>query len=197
MPTVPIPRGLGVSPFTSPQATTAPEGTFGGLASTLGEVGKVGGQVSELFVQHAEKMAAIDNRVAADGAVLSAAERADKFMLDFKSANQGLAASEKLGEAYKELETIRSEAGATLKAPAARDLYNSQSRISSLQARQNLASFAASERLTHLNNEADAGIKLTSRGLTAENFEQGVEALKARVALKGDINGWEIGRAHV
>jgi len=185
-----VPVGPTVDPSTRPLSPSTPEGVFGVAGDVLGAVGKTAGNVSDLFAQHAEKMAAIDNRVAADGAVIKGAEAADQFMLDFKSNNQGMAASQNLTSAYKRLEDIRAEAGAGLMSPAARDLYNSQSRIAGLQARQHLAGFAAQERLTYLNQEADSGIKLTARSLTPENFAAGSESLKARVELKGDINGW-------
>lgn len=185
-----VPVGPTVDPSTRPLSPAVPEGVFGVAGDILSATGKTAQGISDQFAEHAEKMAAIDNRVAADGAVIKGAEAADQFMLDFKANNQGMGASQNLTTAYKRLEEIRTEAGAGLMSPAARDLYNSQSRIAGLQARQHLASFAAQERLTYLNQEADSAVKLTARSLTPETFDSGVEALRARAALKGDINGW-------
>lgn len=183
-----LPQGGSVS-------VAMPEGAFGPLGDILAAGGKEAKAASDQFALQAEKMAAIDNKVAADGAVLSNAQRQQEFMLGWKQANQGMLAAQNLPAAMKELERIRDESGSGLVAPNARDLFNSQSRVGTLQATTHLSSFAASERLNYINKETEAQADLIANSMNPDNMEASIKGISDRAATLGAANGWGLAQA--
>lgn len=175
----------------SPLNPNPPAGAFGAVGESLGALGKVSGEISEVANRRAEELAVIDNRLAADTAAVDTQQRLNEAITQYKLNFQGKNATQgNLVQAYKDLESIRTQGGEGLIAPAARDMFNSQTRIALAQATTALSTFTAQEQLTSRNNDVDALVANAQREMNASNFGVGVAAISNQAMLKGKINGW-------
>lgn len=192
MPTVPIPSGPSVRVDSSPLRIAPPPNGVQVLAEGLGAIGRSAREVSDTFSRHAEAQAAIDNKAAVDGATVGLAQDLGRISDDFANNNKGIAAEQNLPSTFEALEKARAAHAETLASPAARDMFNTQSRIATLQTTQSLARFASTEKKDYNTKQIEGKVGLLAMGQTPENFDVVQDQINQQLAVLAtpQLQGW-------
>jgi hypothetical protein len=169
VPGVPLPS---VSPNASQlpyQQISAPKGAF--AAAILGDAAASLGAAAEHAAadldQHAERMAAIDNKLAVDDATAAYTEFTDQHSVEFTQANRGFKAQAALPDAMKALAEQRNQIASTLTNPTAKTMFLGDSRLAAARAVGALSRFASSQREEALTAQSNAVIS----ALMNDNFK--------------------------
>jgi len=187
-----VPTGPSGRFNSAPVNVTPPPNGAQVLGQGLADIGRSAQEVSDTFSRHAEAQAAIDNKAAVDGATVGLAQDLGRISDDFANNNKGIAAQENLPSVFDAVEKARAAHAETLTSPAARDLFNTQSRIATLQTTQSLARFASVEKKDYNTKQIDGRITLLQQGQTAENFNEVQDGINQQLAVLAtpQLQGW-------
>ncbi len=130
------------------QQINAPRAAF--AASVLGDaannLGQAATQIGADLGQHAQAMAAVDNKLATDEAIAAYSKTADDVALDMQQNARGLKAVEALPSALKTLDSQREAIASKLTNPTAKAMFLGDSRMLAVRAAGSLSRFASAQR---------------------------------------------------
>ena len=178
----------------SPGLTAAASGV--GTAESVGDIGKGEEEYSNALAQRSIQIAAMNNKVAADGAANDVYNKQSQALMDYQANNKGMAAYDNMDKLYTQLEGIRTTGGQGLSPVGTADyLQNtrfSQSRLANVargyavEQRNQYITKTYGETMDRLKSQA----ALSSYG--TPEFSAAMSAIDKEVDMQADpsMQGW-------
>lgn len=177
-----------------PAAATA----AGVVSQGTADLSQATAQASDVLAQNALRMAAMDNKTAADTAFSTNLQSANEYIDKFQADNVGfdehgnVKAVANLPQALKDLESQRAQIGGQLETPMAKMLYEQDSRRVLSYMEGDLSKFANAQRVqsTLKQNQAVTGQLIDDTVAHPDHMVGNFAQIDTQLAAQGAMLGW-------